>query len=58
VHGILGKCKKDTNFPDDQYLTRHMDFRRDLPALTSGTYLIQYFTEEKRWGSEKVVLLK
>jgi hypothetical protein len=37
---------------------KSQNWQIDLGRYPSGTYLIQYFTEEKRWGSEKVVLLK
>jgi hypothetical protein len=29
----------------------------DLSAYPSGTYLVKYFTEDKGWGTEKVVLI-
>jgi hypothetical protein len=30
----------------------------DLGRYPSGTYLVEYFTENKKWGAERVVLLK
>lgn len=30
----------------------------DLSKYPSGTYLIRYFTEQKRWGTTKVSLMK
>jgi hypothetical protein len=33
-------------------------WQTDLSRYPSGTYLIRYFTEEKGWGTEKVVLMK
>lgn len=33
-------------------------WQTDLSNYPSGTYLIRYFTEEKGWGAEKVLLIK
>jgi hypothetical protein len=33
-------------------------WQADLSKYPSGTYLIRYFTEQKGWGAEKVLLLK
>ena len=33
-------------------------WQTDLSNYPSGTYLIRYFTEQKGWGAEKVVLVK
>jgi hypothetical protein len=33
-------------------------WQTDLSRYPSGTYLIRYFTEQKGWGTEKVVLMK
>ena len=38
--------------------SKTQNWQVDLGRYPSGTYLIQYFTEEKTWGAEKVVLLK
>jgi hypothetical protein len=46
---VLGKVNVD---PKSQ------NWEVDLGRYPSGTYLVEYFTEDKRWGSEKVILLK
>lgn len=33
-------------------------WQSDLSKYPSGTYLIRYFTEQKGWGTEKVILVK
>lgn len=33
-------------------------WQTDLSRYPSGTYLIRYFTEQKGWGTEKVLLMK
>ena len=38
--------------------SKSQNWQVDLGRYPSGTYLVLYFTEEKKWGSEKVVLLK
>lgn len=38
--------------------SKSQNWQVDLGRYPSGTYLILYFTEEKKWGAEKVVLLK
>jgi hypothetical protein len=38
--------------------SRSQNWQVDLGRYPSGTYLIQYFTEEKKWGAEKVVVVK
>ena len=34
------------------------NWQADLGKYPSGTYVIEYFTEDKGWGAEKVVLMK
>jgi hypothetical protein len=34
------------------------EWKVDLRNYPSGTYLLRYFTEEKGWGAEKVLLIK
>lgn len=34
------------------------NWQTDLSRYPSGTYLIRYFTEQKGWGAEKVLLIK
>ena len=38
--------------------SKSQSWQVDLGRYPSGTYLIEYFTEEKKWGAEKVVLVK
>jgi hypothetical protein len=37
---------------------KSQNWQTDLSNYPSGTYLIKYFTEQKAWGAEKVVLIK
>ena len=46
---VLGKVNVNSN---------SQNWQVDLGRYPSGTYLIEYFTEEMKWGAEKVVLLK
>src|SRR5215211_667739 len=34
------------------------NWQADLSNYPSGTYLIRYFTEQKGWGAEKIVLVR
>jgi carboxypeptidase-like protein/type IX secretion system substrate protein/von Willebrand factor type A domain-containing protein len=38
--------------------SKTQNWQIDLGRYPSGTYLIEYFTEARRWGAEKVLLLK
>jgi CarboxypepD_reg-like domain/von Willebrand factor type A domain/Secretion system C-terminal sorting domain len=38
--------------------SKDQNWQVDLGRYPSGTYLIEYFTEDKKWGAEKVLLLK
>ena len=38
--------------------SKSQNWQVNLGSFPSGTYLIKYFTEEKKWGAEKVVLVK
>jgi hypothetical protein len=38
--------------------SKSQNWQVDLSRYPSGTYLIEYFTEDKKWGAGKVLLLK
>jgi hypothetical protein len=53
VADFKGKLLKKINV-----YSQSENWQIDLGRYPSGTYLIEYFTEEKKWGAEKVVLPK
>ena len=54
---VLQKVITSSNFKT-QTGTQGQTWQIDLSRYPSGTYLIEYFTDAKQWGAEKVVLLK
>jgi hypothetical protein len=50
---FTGKMLEKINTGD-----KKQHWQTDLSNYPSGTYLIRYFTEQKGWGAEKVLLIK
>jgi hypothetical protein len=50
---FTGKMLEKINTSD-----KKQHWQTDLSNYPSGTYLIRYFTEQKGWGAEKVLLIK